>query len=78
MRGGGGIPVGRVVQTGNRVLTDGTELGVVFADAFDGMQLHVDLLSRAQLRKDDIRVRRLGWVRGHDRPLFTLGDPLEL
>ena len=63
---------------GDRVLTDGTELGVVFANAFDGMHLHVDLLSRAQLCKHDIRVRRCGWVRGHDRPLFALWDPLEL
>ena len=63
---------------GDCVLTDGTELGVIFADAFDGMHLHVDLLSRAHLCKDDIRVRRRGWVRGYDRFLFALGDPLEL
>lgn len=69
---------GRVIQTGGRVLTDRTELGVVFADAFDGMQFHVDLLSGAQFCKDDVRVRRLGWIHSHDRPLFALWDPLEL
>lgn len=69
---------GRVVQMGNRVLTDRTELGMVFAEAFDGMQLHVDLLSGAQFCKDDVQVRWPGWVHRHDRPLFTLGDPLEL
>lgn len=67
---------GRTVKMGNYVITDGTELGVVFTDAFGSMQLHVDLLSRAQLRKDDIRVRRRWWVRGHDYLLFALGDPL--
>lgn len=68
----------RAVHLVTCVITDGTKLGVVFTEAFDSMQLHVDLLSRAELRKDDIWVCREGWVAGHDCLLFALGDPLEL
>ena len=58
--------------------TDWTPLRVLLPDALDRMQLHLDDLAGAQLRKDDVRVRRGGRARSEHRRLFALRLPDEV
>ena len=61
-----------------RVRTDWTPLRVLLPNALDRMQLHLDDLSRTQLREDDVRVRRSGRPRSKHRRLFALRLPNEV
>ena len=58
--------------------TDWTPLRVLLPDTLDRMQLHLDDLTRAQLRKDDVRVRRGGRSRSKHRRLLALRLPDEV
>jgi hypothetical protein len=40
--------------------TDGSELCVILANTLDRVELHVYLLPRPQLRKDDVRICQSG------------------
>ena len=61
-----------------RMRTDRTPLCVLLPDALDRMQLHLDDLAGAQLRKDYIRVRRGGRPRSKHRRLLALRLPDEV
>lgn len=51
---------------------------MVFADGFDGVQLGVDLLARAEFSEHDVGVCRCRREVDEDVGLFTLRNPLEV
>lgn len=57
-------------------LADGTELGMVTADALDGVEFHLDLLARTELREDDVGVGGCGRVfdEGGEGQLVAWGE----
>ena len=61
-----------------RMRTDGTPLRVLLPNALDRMQLHLDDLAGAQLRQDDVWIRRGGRPRSKYRRLLALWLPDEV
>jgi hypothetical protein len=67
-----------VLMSEGKERTDESGFCVILANTLDRMELHAYLLPRPQLRKDDVRICRLGRRGGWDCGLFASGFPFQM